>query len=297
MKKYRLLTVLTVLVLMMGGFSTVKADIIPPQGEGMIGLQAVVLCETLTVRQQPSASSKAVMTLHYGNTILIQPETGGWAACFLSDSEETGRAGWVNEDYLAIDPAWYLTEKSTPVYAWNDTMAPKVALLNKGVKLPILKDEGAWLIVSLRGATGWIYQPDFYTEISATGRQDGERFETAIMIEGMDETVRYEHVRNMNLGIEIDYDYESFRRSSAFDCEYFISVYDNPEKPLNYLEVRHYDENAETVFAAVVETLSKEYEITQSAHNLEHAGNCVMIDASVVKGTDLMADILQTVYT
>ena len=44
----------------------------------------------------------------------------------------------------------------TPVYAWNDTAALKVGLLDPGTTLPILKDTGDWLIVSLRGATGWI---------------------------------------------------------------------------------------------------------------------------------------------
>ena len=64
--------------------------------------------------------------------------------------------GWVNADYIAIDPARYRTEAETPVYAWNDTKAPKIGLLDKDTILPILKEEGDWLIVSLRGAVGWI---------------------------------------------------------------------------------------------------------------------------------------------
>ena len=134
------------------------AQIIPPYGEGQIGLEAVVLCESLTVRQERSASSKAVKTLQYGDRIIVQKQVNGWADCFLSDSLDAGPAGWVNTDYIVIDPAWYRTDESTPVYAWNDTTAPKVALLNKNTTLPILKDEGEWLIVSLRGATGWIYK-------------------------------------------------------------------------------------------------------------------------------------------
>ena len=41
-----------------------------------------------------------------------------------------------------------------------------------------------------------------------TGRQDGERFETTIILEGMEEKVRYEHIRDEALGFEMDYDYE-----------------------------------------------------------------------------------------
>ena len=156
MKKYCVRVILLALVLMLASVGVVQAEILPPYGEGQIGLQAVVLCEELTVRKSPKASSGAVKKLKYGDSIIVQPETGGWAKCFLSDSVDAGPAGWVNEDYIAIDPAWYRTDGKTPVYAWDDTQAPKVALLDADVTLPILKEEGRWLIVSLRGATGWI---------------------------------------------------------------------------------------------------------------------------------------------
>ncbi len=51
-----------------------------------------------------------------------------------------------------------MTEKKTPVYAWNDTAAPKVALLDADTSLPILKEVGEWYVVSLRGAAGWIHK-------------------------------------------------------------------------------------------------------------------------------------------
>ena len=66
--------------------------------------------------------------------------------------------GWINADYIFINPSWYVTVKNTAVYAWNDTSAPKVALLDKGTRLPILKEESDWFVVSLRGATGWIHK-------------------------------------------------------------------------------------------------------------------------------------------
>ena len=155
MKKYTWLTVLTALILMLGSMGTVHAEIIPPHGEGQIGLQAVVLCESLTVRREPNAASKTVTTLDYGSLPIVTEQKDGWAFCFLGDSEDS-LSGWVNADYIAIDPAWYRTDKKTPVYAWDSTDANKIALLSAGTSMPILKDEGAWLIVSLRGATGWI---------------------------------------------------------------------------------------------------------------------------------------------
>lgn len=149
MKKILLLLVLAL------ALGTASAEIIPPHGEGQIGLQAVVLCDSLTVREEPRTSSGTVKTLKYGALPIVTRQIDGWAYCVLSDSEDA-LSGWVNADYIAVDPAWYRVEGKTPVYAWDDAYAPKVALLSGGTTLPILKDEGSWLLVSLRGAVGWI---------------------------------------------------------------------------------------------------------------------------------------------
>ena len=147
--------ILFVQVLALLSIGSCQAEILPPRGEGQIGLQAAILCENLTVRQAPGADAGIIDQLHYGDYIIVMNQSDGWAEICTSDSEDA-LTGWVNADYLAIDPAWYRTDASTPVYAWNDTGAPKVGLLDQGATLPILKDEGDWVIVSLRGATGWI---------------------------------------------------------------------------------------------------------------------------------------------
>jgi len=157
MKKYGWLTILMALILALGSIGIVHAEIIPPNGFGQIGLSSVVLCEDLSVRQAPSSSAHKITTLHYGDRPIVMDMSDGWAYCALDDSEDS-LIGWINADYLVIDPAWYKTEKKTPVYAWNDTTALKVALLDKDTTLPILKEDGDWLIVSLRGAVGWIHK-------------------------------------------------------------------------------------------------------------------------------------------
>ena len=127
-------------------------------------------------------------------------------------------------------------------------------------------------------------------------RQDGERFEDVIMLEGMEETVHYEHIVNETLGFEMDYDYENFERNSDANAERFLSVYDVPGNPENYLELSYSAEDAETVAAALRAELSGEYELTESTRELDRAGECIYIEASVVKGTNNMADHLQMVY-
>ncbi len=164
MKQYGRLMILAALILAFGCIGAVHAEIIPPCEPGQqIGYPAAVLCEKLTLRAKPSSSSGAVLTLKYGDLpIVVSADTpagpmeeNGFVYCTLGDSEEAP-CGWVNADYIFINPAWYVTEKATAVYAWDDTAAPKVALLDKDTRLPILKTEDGWYLVSLRGAVGWI---------------------------------------------------------------------------------------------------------------------------------------------
>ena len=128
------------------------------------------------------------------------------------------------------------------------------------------------------------------------GRQNGERFEEVIILEGMEETVRYEHIINDSLGIEMDYDYDRFVRRREPNRECFISVYDNQQNPENYLEVTYRAENADAVAASIIQVLSQEYDLSTGPRELERAGSCTWIEASVIKGTNNMADQLQIVY-
>lgn len=127
-------------------------------------------------------------------------------------------------------------------------------------------------------------------------RQDGERFEAAIMLEGMEEKVQYEHIVNRAAGFEMDYDYENFVRRSEGDVECFISDWDDPQNPENYLEVRFDTGSAELTAAAISATLSNEYEVIREDYALERAGSCIRLDASAVKGGGYMPDQLQAVY-
>lgn len=131
---------------------------------------------------------------------------------------------------------------------------------------------------------------------SETAREDGERFEAVIILEGMEETVQYEHIVRGDLGFEMDYDYESFERYSDPELESFLSVWDGPGNPENFLEVTFSAEDADTVAAAVREELSQTYDLYEETRELNRAGECLYIEASVLKGTNNMADQLQMVY-
>ena len=126
--------------------------------------------------------------------------------------------------------------------------------------------------------------------------EDAERFDTTIILEGMEETVHYERVVNRTAGFEMYYDYENFTRNSYPNLECFISVWDGLGNPENFLEVSRREEDADTVAASVKEELSQEYDLLESTRELDRAGECIYIEASVLKGTNNMADQLQAVY-
>ena len=129
-----------------------------------------------------------------------------------------------------------------------------------------------------------------------SGRQPGERFEETIIIEGMEETVTYEHVRSDALGFELDYDCERFEYRVGDDSDVFVSVWDLPADPANYIEVTRRAQDAATVVAEVRAALSGEYELIEEARELENAGECTYIEAAALKNGGGMPDRLQLFY-
>lgn len=160
---------LTVILLMLAIFaSSASATILPADGvnegfkafTGMDCTSAVVLCESLSIlNARGDQGGKKVDTLYYGQKVPVLESWDGYAKISYYDATRTG---WVRNDYLLMDPAWYICDDDMQVYAYPDTMSPRVALLNEGTKLPILtewadgKSINGWVCVSLRGAAGWI---------------------------------------------------------------------------------------------------------------------------------------------
>ena len=139
--------------------ASASATVLPPEGisagylsfTGIEACRAVVLCESLSVSDERDGS--VIDKLYFGDTFMTSESWDGWANCTYADGS---KSGWVRSDYIVIDPAYCLTDSQTAVYAYGNTMAPRVALLDSGTKLPIIAEMGDWYVVSLRGASGWI---------------------------------------------------------------------------------------------------------------------------------------------
>ena len=126
--------------------------------------------------------------------------------------------------------------------------------------------------------------------------QPGEHFEGTVTLEGMEQTVHYEAIRNDALGFEMGYDYENFVRHSEADCERFVSVWDNPDDPEIYLEITHSSDDAETTAASIAETLSAQYNVSRWEYTLDRAGDCIDLRGEVDKEGQMSIWELQMVY-
>lgn len=130
----------------------------------------------------------------------------------------------------------------------------------------------------------------------APARQDGERFEGTFCYQGFEETVHYEHLRREDLGFEMDYDYDMFVRQSGADYERFVHVWDDPANPANYIEVEADTGNANLVADAMNAALSGEFDTTVVYRDMDNGEQCICIEASVIKGTNQMADRIEERY-
>lgn len=159
-----------ILLMLMLSLSAAGATILPATGVdeelsarmGIEATPAVLLCESLSVLDaRGDQGGQVVGTLFYSGTATIPviESWDGYAKILYAGGTKTG---WVRNEALMLDPAWYLCDEETQVYAYPDVMSPRVAMLEVGTTLPILTEYadgesvGGWVCVSLRGASGWI---------------------------------------------------------------------------------------------------------------------------------------------
>ncbi len=130
-----------------------------------------------------------------------------------------------------------------------------------------------------------------------TDLRDGDRFEKTIMIEGTEVTVQVEHAINRAVGFELDYEYEDLQRRVEGNLETFLSVYDDPEHPWNFLDIVFFEGDVAETTEQVVAELEGDYESVETEDGeLENAGACTLVHASGDKTSDPIPGALVTVY-
>ena len=153
----------------------------------------------------------------------------------------------------------------------------------------------AWIGTKAADGTAAAADPAAAAE-SDLALRPGEHFEGTVPLEGTEQTVHYEAIRNDALGFEMGYDYENFVRQSEADCERFISAWDNPDNPEIYLEITHSSDDAETTAASIAETLSAQYNVSRWEYTLDRAGDCIDLRGELDKEGQMSIWELQMVY-
>jgi len=122
--------------------------------------RGIVLCETLTLRQTPSTSSKKLSTLQTQQQVLILEEQDEWY--FVQFMEPNSRTkGYVLKDFITQDFSSRIV-MDEPIYAYAapSSGSKKVALIDVGTQVYIIDTYEDFWIISLRGASAFVSMKD-----------------------------------------------------------------------------------------------------------------------------------------
>ena len=126
-------------------------------GEWDGALRGYVLCNTLTLRSEPSDSAPAICTLDYGAKLYVgfpaEDNDEWYDATYMADVHASG---YVKIAYVLLEPYWFESDAATPIYAYPSEDAERVALMPRGKRVAVIRETDDYYVVSLRGAAGFI---------------------------------------------------------------------------------------------------------------------------------------------
>ena len=115
-----------------------------------------VLCESLSVREQPNTLADVVTTLPYGTTFEIRDGINSWYWITCNAPNGSRYEGYVRSEYVLVDPQTYSPSAETAVYAMPSTGSKRVGLIEAGTSHPIIGEMDGFYAISLRGASGFV---------------------------------------------------------------------------------------------------------------------------------------------
>ena len=139
---------------------------------------ATVAVSSLPVYKKASTSSKRIATLSSGYGLTVYAQNGLWAYvgkngtygfCALSGLERGGS----NDDELANAIAVSVTASTVKVYQNASTSSKTLGTLRKGAKVNLVRTEGSWAYIELKGNYGYC-AISALTSQSSTDKDDGE---------------------------------------------------------------------------------------------------------------------------
>lgn len=115
-----------------------------------------VLCESLSLRENPDVASPVLVTLKYGAHCTIMEENDSWFNVVYRDEQGRSYEGWIKKDYVLVNPIYFTPGEETPVYAIPSTDSKRVGLISGDTEYPIIGEYNGFLAISLRGASGFV---------------------------------------------------------------------------------------------------------------------------------------------
>lgn len=118
-----------------------------------------VLCESLSLRENPQTTSNTLATLAYGTYGAIIGENEFWHHVVYRNEQGQRLSGWVKKDYILVNPQYFIPREETPVYAIPSHNSKRVGLISGETSYPIIGELDGFLAISLRGASGFVIKP------------------------------------------------------------------------------------------------------------------------------------------
>lgn len=123
--------------------------------------QGAVLCNTLVLKQTPSAKAKNLATVPNGAVVFVNSEKDGWLNITYTDNAvRKSYTGWVTSDYILLDPFYITAPRAVTCYAVPDADGRAVGMAQLGVKLLVICEFGDFYAVSLYGASAFVLKAD-----------------------------------------------------------------------------------------------------------------------------------------
>ncbi|MBQ3156985.1 MAG: hypothetical protein IJB81_08685 [Clostridia bacterium] len=119
----------------------------------------IVLCESLSLREQPDAASTRLHTMTYGTCCTMTAEIGAWYKVSYCDEDHLHHSGWVRKEYVLVNPNYFIPDGETPVYALPSGNSKRVGLIYGETGYPIIGEMNGFFAISLRGASGFVAKP------------------------------------------------------------------------------------------------------------------------------------------
>lgn len=132
-----------------------------PVATASAAAEAVVISETVSIREEAKTDATVIATAHNGEKLTILEEQQNWYLIRFDDNQSDAHGqGYVLKRFMMADPEYVTTEGLTYVYAMPSASAKTVGEVEGGESLVVIGEWDDYWAVNLRTASGFIWKGD-----------------------------------------------------------------------------------------------------------------------------------------